>query len=98
MNKEEMAALWEPAKPGEEAPEEVWVPNRVQRRAMGKKKNQRKGLKNLLGLTKNAKEFVKDDKDFRQQMYKELYENLKNKTENIEEKLKEQDENGADAD
>lgn len=90
--------LWEPAKPGEEAPEGVWVPNRFIRRQMSKKKNQKKGIKNLFGATKKAERYSKKDKEFRQELYKELYENLKKKTENIEEKLKEKNENGADAD
>ena len=33
--------LWEPAKPGEKL-EDVWIPNRKQRRWMKRKKNQRK--------------------------------------------------------
>ena len=39
IKKELPELTWEPAKPGEKPPKEVWIPNRRQRRAMKKSKN-----------------------------------------------------------
>lgn len=57
-----------------EIPENVWVPNRAERRAM--KRNAKKGVNHLLNATKFAKGAVLD-RNSRQELYKAAYEKLK---------------------
>lgn len=57
-----------------ELPENVWVPNRAERRAM--KRNAKKGVNHLLNATKFAKGAILS-KEHRQDLYKAAYEQLK---------------------
>lgn len=110
MDKIEVTAtaqeLWEPAKPGETL-ENVWIPNRRERRKMlsgkGVKKRNKRAMKAMGQLLSIAEKSAKESPEFKQDVYKALYENLQKMTEGIEEKLeqknqeelKEKNENGA---
>lgn len=59
---------------GTEIPENVWVPNRAERRAM--KRNAKKGVNHLLNATKFAKGAALS-KESRQELYKAAYDKLK---------------------
>lgn len=85
--------LWEPAKPGETL-ENVWIPNRKERRKMlHAKKGRDKKAKRAMGkLLKETENYVRKNPDFKQDLYKALYENLLKKTANIEEELKKKNE------
>ena len=109
MDKIEVTAtaqeLWEPAKPGETL-ENVWIPNRRERRKMlsgkGVQKNKKRAMKFMGQLLNIAEQSAKESPEFKQEVYKALYENLQKMTEGIEEKLeqknqeelKEKNENG----
>lgn len=109
MDKIEVTAtaqeLWEPAKPGETL-ENVWIPNRRERRKMlsgkGVKKKNKRAMKAIGQLLSIAEKSAKESPEFKQDVYKALYENLQKMTEGIEEKLeqknkeelKEKNENG----
>ena len=109
MDKIEVTAtaqeLWEPAKPGETL-ENVWVPNRRERRKMlsgkGVKKKNKRAMKFMGQLLNIAEKSAKESPEFKKDVYKALYENLQKMTEGIEEKLeqknqeelKEKNENG----
>lgn len=84
--------LWEPAKPGETL-ENVWIPNRKERRRMlhakGKKK---RGLRVMGKILHEAEKSAKENPDVRQDIYKALYENLQKMTANIEEDLQKKNE------
>lgn len=82
--------LWEPAKPGETL-DDVWIPNRKERRRMMKDRNKNKRSMNK--LLRKAESHVRKNPDFKQDLYKALYENLLKKTANIEEELKKKNEN-----
>lgn len=86
--------LWEPAKPGETL-DNVWIPNRKERRRMmHAKKGRDKKAKRAMGkLLKQTEEYARKNPDFKQDLYKALYENLLKKTANIEEELKKKNEN-----
>lgn len=87
--KKEQIPLWEPAKPGETL-EDVWIPNRKERRKLLKgKKREQKLFGKMLQQTEKA---VKSNPDKRQEIYKALYENLRQMTENIEEELQKKNE------
>ena len=75
--------LWEPAKPGEKL-EDVWVPNRKQRRWMKRKKNQTKAATNFIQAIQDAQNYSKSD------TFKDLYNNLKKLREQKEKELKEE--------
>ena len=109
MDKIEVTAtaqeLWEPAKPGETL-ENIWIPNRRERRKMlsgkGVKKRNKRAMKAMGQLLSIAEKSAKESPEFKQDVYKALYENLQKMTEGIEEKLeqknkeelKEKNENG----
>ena len=82
--------LWEPAKPGETL-DNIWIPNRRERRKMlsgkGVKKNKKRAMKAMGQLLQAAEQSAKENPEFRKDVYKALYENLQKMTENIEEKL-----------
>lgn len=82
--------LWEPAKPGETL-DNVWIPNRRERRKMlsgkGVKKNKKRAMKAMGQLLQAAEQSAKESPEFRKEVYKALYENLQKMTEGIEEKL-----------
>lgn len=82
--------LWEPAKPGETL-DNVWIPNRRERRKMlsgkGVKKNKKRAMKAMGQLLQAAEQSAKENPEFRKDVYKALYENLQKMTEGIEEKL-----------
>lgn len=86
--------LWEPAKPGETL-DDVWIPNRKERRRMMQaKKGRDKKTKRAMGkLLKQTEDYARKNPDFKQDLYKALYENLLKKTANIEEELKKKNEN-----
>lgn len=97
--------LWEPAKPGETL-ENVWIPNRRERRKMlsgkGVQKRKKRAMKFMGQLLNIAEKSAKESPEFKKDVYKALYENLQKMTEGIEEKLeqknqeelKEKNENG----
>ena len=97
--------LWEPAKPGETL-ENVWIPNRRERRKMlsgkGVQKKKKRAMKFMGQLLNIAEKSAKESPEFKKDVYKALYENLQKLTEGIEEKLeqknqeelKEKNENG----
>jgi type IV secretory pathway VirB4 component len=93
--------LWEPAKPGETL-ENVWIPNRRERRRMLHAKGRKRGMRAIGKALQAAEQSAKENPEIRQDIYKALYENLKKMTENIEEDLakkneeeaKENEENG----
>ena len=99
MDKIEVTAtaqeLWEPAKPGETL-ENVWVPNRRERRKMlsgkGVKKKNKRAMKFMGQLLNIAEQSAKESPEFKKEVYKALYDNLKKMTENIEEDLKKKNE------
>ena len=99
MDKIEVAAtaqeLWEPAKPGETL-ENVWIPNRRERRKMlngkGVKKKNKRAMKAIGQLLNIAEQSAKESPEFKKEVYKALYDNLKKMTENIEEDLKKKNE------
>lgn len=111
MEKVEVTAsaqeLWEPAQPGETL-DNVWIPNRRERRKMlsgkGVKKSKKRAMKAIGQLLQAAEQSAKENPEFRKDVYKALYENLQKMTEGIEEKLeqknkeeqelKEKEENG----
>lgn len=90
MENKNTVPAWEDAKPGETL-ENVWIPNRRDRRKMVK--NQKKKQKLFSKVLGKSEDYAKNNKDFRQNIYKALYENLKEKTKNIEEKLREEQNN-----
>ena len=87
--------LWEPAKPGETL-DNVWIPNRRERRKMlngkGAKKKNKRAMKAIGQLLNAAEKSAKENPEFRKEVYKALYDNLKKMTENIEEDLKKKNE------
>ena len=97
--------LWEPAKPGETL-ENIWIPNRRERRKMlsgkGVQKKRKRAMKFMGQLLNIAEKSAKESPEFKKDVYKALYENLQKMTEGIEEKLeqknqeelKEKNENG----
>lgn len=86
--------LWEPAQPGETL-ENVWIPNRRERRKMLHAKGRKKGMRVMGKILKEANEAAKTNPQFKREIYKALYENLQKLTEGLEEKFeKEQEENG----
>ena len=99
MDKIEVTAtaqeLWEPAKPGETL-ENIWIPNRRERRKMlsgkGVKKRNKRAMKAMGQLLNIAEQSAKESPEFKKEVYKALYDNLKKMTENIEEDLKKKNE------
>ena len=87
--------LWEPAKPGETL-DNVWIPNRRERRKMlsgkGVQKNKKRAMKAMGQLLNIAEQSAKESPEFKKEVYKALYDNLKKMTENIEEDLKKKNE------
>lgn len=80
--------LWEPAKPNE-VPKDIWIPNRRERRLMKKNsKNKNKNLQAMSMLFEGANAFAKNNPQFKQDIYKALYENLKKLEKEKEEELK----------
>lgn len=71
---QELQPAFETAAEGEVPPENVWVPNRAERRAM--KRNAKKGVNHLLNATKFAKGAALS-KESKQELYKAAYEKLK---------------------
>lgn len=99
MDKIEVTAtaqeLWEPAKPGETL-DNIWIPNRRERRKMlsgkGVKKKNKRAMKAMGQLLNIAEQSAKESPEFKKEVYKALYDNLKKMTENIEEDLKKKNE------
>lgn len=90
--------LWEPAAPGETL-ENVYIPNRRERRKMlkGKGKN-KKQMREVGRALEAANKIAKNNPELKQSIYKELYENLLKKEEELEAKWKkENDEDGSTA-
>ena len=83
--------LWEPAKPGETL-ENVWIPNRRERRRMLHAKGKKRGMRAMGQILQAAEKSAKENPDICQDIYKALYENLQKLTENIENDLKEKNE------
>lgn len=79
--------LWEPAKP-EELPDNVWIPNRKERRQMMSAKGKKRGLRALGNMFNSAERYAKTNPEFRQEIYKALYENLKVRATEKEEEFK----------
>lgn len=72
--------LWEPAKEGENLQlGDVWIPNRAERRKMKHAKGKKRGLRALGHMFEEAETYAKTNPEFRQEIYKALYENLKAK-------------------
>ena len=78
--------LWEPAKPGETL-ENVWIPNRRERRRMLNAKGKKRGMRAMGKILQAAEQSAKENPEIKQDIYKALYENLQKLTEGIEEKL-----------
>lgn len=83
--------LWEPAKPGETL-ENVWIPNRRERRKMLHAKGRKRGMRVMGKILQQAEACAKENPDFKKEIYKALYENLQKMTENIEEDLQKKNE------
>lgn len=83
--------LWEPAKPGETL-ENIWIPNRRERRKMLKAKGKKRHMRAMGKILQEAENCAKGSPEFKKEIYKALYDNLKKMTENIEEELKEKNE------
>lgn len=88
IKKELPELTWEPAKPGEKPPKEVWIPNRRQRRAMKKSKN--KNMQFMGNILEQANDYAKTNPEFKQDVYRALYENLKKLAEEKKEELSEE--------
>ena len=88
--------LWEPAKEGENLQlGDVWVPNRAERRKMKHAKGKKRGMRALGQMFEEAEKYAKNNPEFKQDIYRALYENLKLKAEEKEKELeKESNENG----
>lgn len=83
--------LWEPAQPGETL-DNIWIPNRRERRRMLKAKGKKRPLRAFGKMLQEAENCAKENPEFKKDVYKALYENLKKMTENIEEDLKKKNE------
>lgn len=90
--------LWEPAQPGETL-ENVWIPNRRERRKMLNAKGKKRGMRQMGKILQQTENYAKQNPDFKKELYRALYENLMKKTENIEETLakKNEEENNENA-
>ena len=88
--------LWEPAKEGENLQlGDVWIPNRAERRKMKHAKGKKRGLRMLGQMFEEAESYAKNNPEFKQDIYKSLYENLKVKAAEKEEEFKKENiENG----
>ena len=78
--------LWEPAKPGETL-ENVWIPNRRERRKMLHAKGKKRGMRAMGKILQAAEQSAKENPDIKQDIYRALYDNLRKMTENLEEEL-----------
>lgn len=87
--------LWEPAKPGETL-ENVWIPNRRERRKMLNAKGKKRGMRAMGKLLQAAEQSAKESPEFKKEIYKALYENLQKLTEGIEEKLEQKNKEEAE--
>lgn len=74
--------IFVPAKPEDKLPEGIWLPNRAERRAIKKNKKKHPEAANYI---ENIKALTKT-KEFKQNLYKDLLENL-------QEKIKEKEKN-----
>ncbi len=88
--------LWEPAQEGETL-ENVYIPNRAERRRMLKGKGKTKGLRQVGKMLQNAENIAKKNPALRQDIYKALYENLLKKEEELTQKWEKENENGGTA-
>lgn len=91
--KQTVAPVFEPAKPDDVLPEDIWLPpvlNRAQRRALKKMKNMRSRDEQLDKYIDLAQKTTKSE-DFKQFMYQQILEKLKEKS--MEERIKEKKEN-----
>lgn len=91
--KQPVAPIFEPAKPDDVLPENIWlppIPNRAQRRALKKMKNMRGRDEQLDKYIDLAQKTTKSE-DFKQFMYQRTLEKLKEKS--MEERIKEKREN-----
>lgn len=84
--------LWEPAQPGETL-ENVWIPNRRQRRKMLNAKGKKRGMRQMGKILQATEDYAKTNPDFKKELYKALYENLKVKAADVEEQFKKEQEN-----
>ena len=78
--------LWEPAKPGETL-ENVWIPNRRERRRMLHAKGKKRGMRAMGKILQAAEQSAKENPDIKQDIYHALYDNLRKMTETLEEEL-----------
>lgn len=83
--------LWEPAKPGETL-ENVWIPNRRERRKMLHAKGKKRGMRAMGKILQAAEQSAKENPDIKQDIYRALYDNLRKMTENLEEELSKKNE------
>ena len=91
QSKQELPELtWEPAKPGEKPPKEVWIPNRRERRKMKKSRN--KNMRFLGNAVEQANVYARNNPEFKQDVYRALYENLKRLAEEKKEELSKKNE------
>lgn len=84
----EWKPLFEPAKPDELPPENIWIPNRRERRAMKKR-----GNKMEKAMSKFYQEAINDARDYvntpdyKNEIYKALYEKTKARNEELEKEI-----------
>ena len=84
----EWKPLFEPAKPDELPPENIWIPNRRERRAMKKH-----GNKMEKAMSKFYQEAINDARDYvntpdyKNEIYKALYEKTKARNEELEKEI-----------
>lgn len=84
----EWKPLFEPAKPDELPPENIWIPNRRERRAMKKH-----GNKTEKAMSKFYQEAINDARDYvntpdyKNEIYKALYEKTKARNEELEKEI-----------
>lgn len=86
----EWKPAFEPAKEGEELPKEIWIPNRRERRLMKKRGNKMEKAvsKFYQEAINDAKEYV-NTPDYKNEIYKALYEKTKMRNEKLEKEIAE---------
>lgn len=84
----EWKPLFEPAKPDELPPENIWIPNRRERRAMKKHGNKmEKAMSRFYQEAINdARDYV-NTPDYKNEIYKALYEKTKARNEELEKEI-----------
>ena len=84
----EWKPLFEPAKPDELPPENIWIPNRRERRAMKKlgNKMEKAMSKFYQEAIDDARDYV-NTPDYKNEIYKALYEKTKARNEELEKEI-----------